>query len=247
MESSFAGLPVAPFAFVVLFAAVAIGALVQGTIGFGINVIAAPVAAIVLPEALPSAMIVMTLPMTAGSAFREREHIDREGVLWSTLGRLPGVVLGGFAVSRLEPEALATWIGGFVIVAALMSVATANLRVTPLSTVLVGGIGGLMGTMSSVGGPPLALLYQREPGPVLRSTLGTTFLIGAGLSLGALAVAGRVEPWHWGLGLALMPAVALGLVASRGLHERVDAGWLRPCVVGFACLAGLVVIVRGLT
>mgnify|MGYP000367225708 CR=1 FL=1 len=57
-----------------------------------------------------------------------REHIDREGVVWSTLGRLPGVVLGGFAVSRLEPEALATWIGGFVIVfgAALQSAADAG-------------------------------------------------------------------------------------------------------------------------
>lgn len=246
METLQGGLPFALPTFLVLFASVAVGALVQGTIGFGINVIAAPIAAIALPEALPSAMIILSLPMTAGSAIRERRHIDREGVLWSTFGRLPGVVLGGYAVSRLDPEALATWIGGFVVVAALMSVATANLRVTPLSTALVGSVAGLMGTMSSVGGPPLALLYQRAPGPVLRSTLGATFLIGAVLSLGALAVAGRVEPWHWGLGLALTPAVGLGLVASRGLHERVDAGWLRPCVVGFACLAGLAVIVRGL-
>ena len=246
MESTVAGLPVTPTAFAVLFAAVAIGALVQGTIGFGINVIAAPIAAIVQPDSLPSAMIILALPMTAGSAWRERDHIDREGVLWSTLGRLPGVGLGGYAVSRLDPEALATWIGGFVIAAALMSVASANLRVTPASSALVGSVAGVMGTMSSVGGPPLALLYQREPGPVLRSTLGTTFLIGSLLSIGALAVAGRVAPWHWGLGLALTPAVALGLVASRRLHGHVDAGWLRPCIVGFACLAGGAVLVRGL-
>ncbi len=246
MECSLSGLPVSPLAFALLFAAVAFGALVQGTIGFGINVIAAPVAAIVQPDALPSAMIILALPMTAGSAYRERAHIDRAGVLWSTLGRLPGVALGGYAVSKLSPEALATWIGGFVIAAALMSVATSKVRVTPLSTALVGGVAGWMGTMSSVGGPPLALLYQREPGPVLRSTLGTTFLIGSLLSIGALAIAGRVEAWHWGLGLALTPAVALGLVASRRLHGRVDGGWLRPCIVGFACLAGGAVLARGL-
>jgi uncharacterized membrane protein YfcA len=82
---------------------------------------------------------------------------------------------------------------------------------------------------------------------VLRSTLGATFLIGSLLSLAALAVAGRLEPWHWGLGLALAPAVGLGLVASRGLHARVDAGWVRPAVVGFACAAGLAVMAKGLS
>lgn len=246
METWLEGLPLTLSTFLVLFASVALGALVQGTIGFGLNVIAAPVAAIVHPEALPSAMIIMSLPMSAGSAFRERAHIDREGVLWATLGRLPGVVLGGFIVSRLEPEALAAWIGGVVVVASLMSVSALRVPVTARSSAVVGAIAGVMGTTSSVGGPPIALLYQREPGPVVRSTLGATFLIGSGLSLAALSYAGHVAPWHWGLGFALTPAVALGLVASRGLHARVDAGWLRPSVVGFACLAGLAVMVRGL-
>lgn len=246
METWLDGLPLTLSTFLVLFASVALGALVQGTIGFGLNVIAAPVAAIVHPEALPSAMIIMSLPMSAASAFRERGHIDREGVVWATLGRLPGVALGGFIVSRLEPEAFAAWIGAMVVVASLMSIATTNIPLTALSVAVVGAIAGVMGTTSSVGGPPLALLYQRAAGPVLRSTLGATFLIGSSLSLTALSFAGHVEPWHWGLGFALTPAVALGLVASRGLHARVDAGWLRPCVVGFACLAGLAVMARGL-
>ena len=90
-------LPVAFPTFLILFASVALGALVQGTIGFGLNVIAAPVAAIVHPKALPTAMIILSLPMSAGSAFRERAHIAREGVVWTTLGRLPGVVLAVLA------------------------------------------------------------------------------------------------------------------------------------------------------
>ena len=240
-------LPVSLPIFLVLFASVVLGALVQGTIGFGLNVIAAPVAAIVHPEALPTAMIIMSLPMSAGSAFRERAHIDREGVVWTTLGRLPGVVLGGFIVSRLAPDELAAWIGGVVVVASLMSLSVRNIPVTALSSAFVGALAGVMGTTSSVGGPPVALLYQREPGPVLRSTLGATFLIGSGLSLTALSFTGRVEPWHWGLGFALTPAVAVGLIASRALRERVDAGWLRPCVVGLACLSGLAVMVRSLS
>ena len=93
---------------------------------------------------------------------------------------------------------------------------------------LVGTVAGVMDTTSSVGGPPLAFLYQREPGPILRSTLGATFLLGAGLSLTALTLADRVHPWHWALGIALTPAVGIGLVLSRGLHGRVDAAGCGP-------------------
>lgn len=242
----FEGLPISATSFALLFATVAAGALVQGTIGFGLNVIAAPIAAVLKPEALPAAMIIMSLPMTAGSALRERAHIDRRGVLFTTLGRLPGVAAGSVVVARLEPEQLAVWIGAMVVVAALMSVLPSEIAVTRRSAAIAGAFGGLMGTTASMGGPPVALLYQREPGPVLRSTLGATFLIGSALSLVGLAAAGRIAAWHWLLGLALMPAVGLGLVTSRALHVWVDGGWLRPAVVAFACLAGLAVVVRGL-
>ncbi|MBK7948299.1 MAG: sulfite exporter TauE/SafE family protein [Deltaproteobacteria bacterium] len=246
MEPIFDALPIPLPVFALLFATVALGSLVQGTIGFGLNVIAAPIAAIVQPDALPAAMIIMSLPMTAGAALRERDHIDRRGVAWTTLGRLPGVALGSFIVATLDASELATWIGGMVVVAASMSVMASSIPVTALPLALAGAVAGFMGTTSSMGGPPIALLYQREPGPTLRSTLGATFLIGSALSLAALAVTGHVAPWHWGLGAALTPAVGLGLVVSRRLHARVDAGWLRPAVVGFACLAGLAVMLRDL-
>jgi len=239
-------LPVSASSFLVLFASVVLGALVQGTIGFGLNVIVAPIAAAIEPATLPAAMIILSLPMSAGSAWRERRHIDRRGVLFATLGRLPGIALGSFIVARLAASDLATWIGAMVVVAAVMSVASSSVAIDARTTALAGAVAGVMGTTSSMGGPPIALLYQREPGPILRSTLGATFLIGSGLSLAALASTGHVEAWHWILGAALTPGVALGLVASRALHARVDAGWLRPCVVGFACLAGVAVMARGL-
>lgn len=239
-------LPLGAPDFLVLFAGVLVGALVQGTVGFGLNVIAAPVAAIVAPSALPAALIILSLPMTAGSAWRERHAIDGRGVFWTTLGRLPGIALGSVVVARLETDALVSWIGAMVVAAATMSVVASRIPINPASSLVAGAAAGLMGTTSSMGGPPIALLYQRETGPVLRATLGTSFLLGSSLSLAALARTGFVEPRHWTLAAALSPAVALGLVVSRRFHARVDAGWLRRCVVGFACLAGAFVMVRGL-
>jgi len=232
--------------FAVVFVSAFLGALIQGSIGYGLNLVVVPVVAIIQPAALPAAMIVMALPMTASSAFFERGHIHHSGVMWMTIGRLPGVILGTWIVVALESSILAIAIGGFVILAAAMSVVTSRIPVTSFSSAVAGFVAGVMGTASAIGGPPVALLYQHEHGPVLRATLGATFLIGTAMSLGALGLAGRVEVWHWALGLALTPGIAMGFYASLRIHDWLDAGWLRPCVLAFAAFSGFSVLLRGL-
>jgi len=224
--------------FLVVFASVAVGAIVQGSIGFGLNLVVVPVVAILEPAALPASMIMMAIPMTLGSAIREHDHIDYPGVWWTTLGRLPGVVVGAWVVSALTPGTLSLVIGGLVVLAAAMTAVSPPVRVVPLSEAAAGFVAGAMGTASSIGGPPIALLYQREPGAIVRSTLGATFLIGLVLSLAALAFAGQVESWHVLLAIALMPAIGIGLLVSAWLHPFIDAGWLRPLVLTFAGLSG---------
>ena len=223
-----------------------LGALVQGSIGFGLNLIVVPAIATVRPEVLPAASIILALPMTLGSAAREWSHVDRKAIFWTTLGRLPGITAGVWLVVVLAPDDLALVIGATVVFASGMSVLAPRIEITRASQAGAGLLGGLMGTSSSIGGPPMALLYQHESGPVMRSTLGATFLVGTGLSLLALVAAGEVRGEHWRFGIAMMPAVLLGLFASRYFHGWLERGWLRPCVLGFAALSGLAVLVRGL-
>ena len=233
-------------AYAAIFAVVVMGSTIQGSIGFGLNLVVVPVCAVFAPHALPAAMIIMTLPHTLGTAARESSQIDWRGVGSLTLGRIPGVFLGAAIVHFLDPRALALAIGGFVVIAALMSALSPAVPVTAFSTSLAGFVAGIMGTASSIGGPPVALVYQGEKGPIVRSTLGAAFALGALMSLAALFAAGEVELWQWALGLSLMPAVGLGLVASGFLHAWLDSGWLRPCVIGFSAIAGLMVLAQGL-
>ena len=62
---------------------------VQGAVGFGLNLVVVPVVAVLEPAALPAAMIIIALPMTAGSAIREPSHTDLSGVVWTTLADCP--------------------------------------------------------------------------------------------------------------------------------------------------------------
>ena len=231
----------------VALAAVLAGAFVQGTVGFGVNLLAAPVLALVEPDALPATLILVALPLAFGMAVREHGHTDWTGLRWLVVGRVPGTALGVLVVATLPADGLAAVIGALVLLAVAMSAVAPPLPVTRTSAVAVGALSGAMGTASSIGGPPPALLYQHHPGPVLRSTTAALFVVGTILSTLALAVAGQVGRDHVGLAVALTPAVAGGLLLSRLLRHRIDAGWLRPAVLVVAAVAAVATLVRGLT
>ena len=59
------------------------------------------------------------------------------------------------------------------------------------NVVLAGATSGLLGTATSIGGPPMALVWQRNSGARLRGTMSGFFLIGSVMSLVVLAFTGR--------------------------------------------------------
>jgi hypothetical protein len=195
---------------------------------------------------VPATTAIIVFPLAAGMTVAERHHVDWRGVGWLLVGRLPGTVIGVAVVALVAPATLSVLTGLAVLVAVAVSVARATVPVTRPTTVAAGVASGAMGTATSIGGPPLALLYQHHEGPVLRSTLAVTFGVGTLISLGALALAGEVHGWQVLLALALVPGIGGGLVASRFVARRLDGRWLRPAVLAVAALAAVLAIANGL-
>jgi uncharacterized membrane protein YfcA len=231
---------------VIALAAVTAGALVQGSVGFGANIVAVPVIAVLEPDALPATLALVVIPLVVVMAVRERHAVDRRGVTWITVGRVPGTAVGAWVVASVSPDTLSVLLGAGVIVAVGMSTLTANIPVNGVTATTAGFASGAMGTATSIGGPPLALLYQHHEGPVLRATLAVAFAVGTVLSLAGLAIAGAIESWHVVLAAALLPGLLAGLALSRALVHRLDRAWLRPAVLGFAAIAAVIAIVQGL-
>lgn len=231
----------------VVTVAVGAGALVQGSIGFGTNLVAVPVLALFNPEALPATLALVVLPLPLVMAAREHHAIDRSGVAWITVGRLPGTALGAWVVAVVSGSTLAIVLGAGVLVAVVMTAVTPPVPVNRVSTTTAGFASGALGTATSIGGPPLALLYQHHEGPVLRSTLAVAFAVGTVLSIGALAIAGAIEPWHVALAAALLPGLLAGLALSRFVVGRLEGRWLRPTVLVFAAVTAVLAIFRGVT
>lgn len=228
-------------------AATAIGATVQGSVGFGMNLVSVPVLALVLPKALPVTPIVLGLPIAIGMVRYERHALDRAGVGWIMAGRVPGTVAGAWIVASVSTSILQALAGAIVLGLVVASMVVPRLHVQRSTQMAAGVVSGLTGTSAGIGGPPLALLYQRHPGPTMRSTLAASFMFGTLLSLATLGVARQVGADQVLLGAGLAPVVVAGSVAGRRLHGLLDRGWLRPAVLLFAGITALTALVRAVT
>jgi hypothetical protein len=231
---------------VALLVASAVGGMIQGSIGFGFALVVVPTLTIVQPEAVPPTVLLMALPLTAAMAWRERGHIDRRGFGFILFGRLVGTAAGVAIVLTVPLETLPVVIGTMIVLAVLLSAAGIEPSPTPAVAFGAGMVSSVMGTTSAIGGPILAVVYQRRPGPELRSTLAISFFFGVSISLAALALAGEVQRWHPVLALELIPALLLGLWLSRRVASVIDERWLRPAVLIFAGAAGLYIVGRAL-
>lgn len=227
--------------------AIVVGALVQGSIGFGINLLAAPIIAIVHPQALPAALVILALPLSATTALREHHAIDRPAVRWMMLGAVPGTAVGLVVVRTVSVDVLAVVVGIVAIVGVGISIVSRPIAVRASSALVAGFAAAAMGTAASVGGPPVALLYQHHDGPTVRSTLGSYFALAGVLTVAGLIAVGKVHGEQLVFAAALLPPMLIGLWLSRHFHALVDRGWMRPAVLALSGAAGLAAVVHGVT
>jgi uncharacterized membrane protein YfcA len=230
--------------YLVAIGAVAIGACIQGTLGFGLGLIAAPVLALVDKDLIPGPLLLIGVATTTTVFLRERGSVDWRGMKWAIVGRVAGTAIGAWAVVAFSKDALIVALSLSVILGVIMSVAGWNFRPTTTSLIGAGTLSGIMGTLTSIGGPPMALVYQKESAQRLRSTLAGFFLIGATLSVASLFAGGEFG-WHeLRLGMALIPGLVIGLGSSRRVARFLDNRYTRPAVLGFSALSSLTLLIQ---
>jgi uncharacterized membrane protein YfcA len=226
--------------------AVSLGAVVQGSVGFGFGFVAVPAMTLIKPDALPATLLLLGFPMVIVMALRERRAIDFHGFFSITCGRAIGTLAGVWLLTIIVPRFLSALLGVLILVGVAMNVLGARFKANMGSRLVAGMLSGTMATASAIGGPPLALVYQDRPSAELRSTLALSFAIGAVMSLAGLTVAGQVRGWQILLALQLAPALAVGLWLSRYASHILSERWMRPAVLIFAAVGGLLAVSRTL-
>ncbi len=222
------------------------GSFLQGVIGYGVALFSAPLLFLIDPVLVPAPLIIVggILPLLVlASSYR---HVVVRDLAYAWPGGLVGVGLA-YGLIRLLPED--TWqviFGTVIIIAVLLSLLSASLQ--PGRPLIAGAsmVAATMGTITAVGGPPLALAYQNAQPQRVRGTLSAIFIPLSVMSLAALWMLGRFTAADLVLAAALLPAMVIGFLLSRRVGRRMPARVFRPVMLTVALTAGAYSVVSGL-
>ncbi len=227
-------------------AIVALAAALQGSIGFGFAIAAAPVLMLIDAAFVPGPLIVCGLPLTAAILLREHVHLSVHSVGWALLGNAFGTACAAFVLARSAGASLSLLFGLIVLAAVAISVIGIQPRITPRNSVLAGVTGGFMGTVTTIGGPPIALLYQSQAAGRMRADLSAYFLVSMLFTIAALVSVDRLGWAELQRGTVLLPGTAVGFFASSWLARRLDREWTRRAVLAAASGCAVMLLFRAL-
>jgi len=239
-------LPVTPAELAAALALVFAGSVVQGTIGFGLAVVAAPILLLLDPVFVPGPMLLAAMLLVILVALHERRDVIGQDIALATFGRAVGTVPAAYAIGTLPPDAYEMLFAALVTLTVVLSVSGWNIRRTPANVFVASIVSGIAGTLSSIGGPPMALVYQHEAGPKIRGTLSAIFTIGTVVSISGLWWAGRFGAVELTLGILMMPAVVAGFWLSRYTAGRLDRAHTRPAVLAISIVSALAIVLRAM-
>ncbi len=230
--------------FLTSFVVVALAAMVQASTGFGFGIIAAPFLVLTAGWLVPGPLIFSALFLTIVMALREKEAIDFSSLKWIFVGRIPGTLIGLLTLTLVPREKLTIVVAVMILLAVGLSLLNRNFRPQARSLIGAGVASGFMGTTSSIGGPPIALIYQHRAGATMRATLAVYFGIASSISLIGLHFIGLFGSREFTGAVALLPAVLAGFLLSRWTLPFLRKEATRAIILGIAGMAGLIILVK---
>lgn len=222
------------------------GAIAQATTGVGLGMIAAPVLMLIDRTYVPGPLLLLALLISLLIVIREWRFIDFSGLSVIVIGRLMGTVFAGLSIA-LIPLAVYEFIFGLLILGSVF-ISTTGWRVSASkrNLVVAGVTSGYMGTLTSIGAPPVALAYQHHAGPVLRSTMAAFLAIGAALSIMALVAVDQFSSLHIAASVIFLPPLLFGFWISNWIILRLKRRHIRNAVLTFSAISSIILVLKSL-
>ena len=223
---------------------VAAACMTQAAIGFGGNLIAMPLVALVEPSLVPGAVLVAVTAQNVLMMVRDRDAVQVKSVASALAGRVAGTLVAIVVLRHISDDGLQLAVAITVLILVALTAVDAAPRRTHMTMVGAGTISGFFAATAGIGGPPVALMFHKDPGPNIRGSMGGFFVVGTTITLIGLAIADRLGSYELRWGLALVPAAVIGFLASGPLLPLVDRGYTRPTILVVSTLAAVGIVVR---
>lgn len=233
-------------AFIIASIVVFIGSMLQAVTGFGFAMFAAPLLAAISPELVPGPVLLLTLIFTMGVIRREWKNVDWSGLCWILVGRLPFTLVAVLVMGSISRDATTVVFALFVLSGVALSLTPLRIAPSAPALVITGGLAGFFGTVTSIGAPPLALIYQHQKSSTVRGTLAVNIVVGCAFSLVMLLAFGNIGKRDLVEASALVPASMIGLFCSSLIVTRINDALLRRLLLAIVAAAAIFVLWRTL-
>ncbi|AJQ95923.1 sulfite exporter TauE/SafE family protein [Gynuella sunshinyii] len=198
------------------------GCLIQSAMGFGMAILAAPIIVLLRPEWVPVILTVTALSLSLINVWSLHTFVQWRSLGLAIITRIPGTILGAWILTIIATHVLQLTVASMVFLAVLISAYGKPFEPTPTRVGLAGFISGLMGTTTSIGGPPMALIMQHSSGNTIRANLSAYFTFSCIMSLISYQVIGLLNSDLWLASLSFLPVAIFGFLAGKLARQWVD-------------------------
>jgi uncharacterized membrane protein YfcA len=213
-------------------AAVFIGAFVQTNIGFGMAIVAAPFLFYLDHAYVPAPMIIASLFNCLFTTWHFRAHLSLRGLTSALIWRIPGSLAGVGLLMIISEETLAILIAVVIATGIFTTYFRLQIPFNQRNLGIAGFLSGLMGTSTSIGGPPMAIVMQGQIANTIRGNLAAFFIFSCVTSLMVLSPTGYLGSRELMLAAPLIPASLLGSWLGSRVSGRVNDETMRwGCLV----------------
>lgn len=231
---------------IISMTAVFAGSITQGVTGLGFGMVAAPVLLLIDPLFVPGPMLMLAMTVSLLVVLRDRQHIDFK-ILGKCLGgRIPGTIMAAFAFSLIPIPLYGIIFGILVLVAVLLTSTKFKVLPSTINILIAGFASGFMGTLTSIGAPPMALVFQHAQASMVRSTLAMFFLIGCLFSLAVLFFFDSFTLQHVYITLFFIPPLFIGFKVSSWLVPKLNQRMMRIFMLTISGTSAIVLIIKSI-
>jgi len=230
------------------------GHLVKGVSGFGSALFSVPLLMLILDvKFVTPVFLVFDFVSGAILVAANYRSIHRRLLLLLSCGLLVGTAIGTWVLLSFSHEILKRILGWLVIAWALLMLlrqqrpihATTPNRMTPYLAPLSGFLGGALGAVFSVNGPPIIIYLSRvlEEKQVFRATLYGIFFADACYKVVLFTANGLLTGEVLRFALVMAPFLVAGTFAGSWLQTRMDEGLFRKIVALILMVTGVLLVI----
>ncbi|MBY4678452.1 sulfite exporter TauE/SafE family protein [Marinobacterium sp. CAU 1594] len=218
------------------------GIALQTIVGIGFGLLAAPLLYLIDPAFVPGPILLLAGLLSLLVVLKQHQQLSWRRIMPAILARIPGAWFGALLLVSAPAPLLGLLFGSVLLLAVLCTWRRFELPLNRTSLTIGGFISGLIGTATSVGGPPIAMLYMNSDRLTARNEIAAFFLIGTPLSLLMLGLEGGFGFSQLALSLKMLPGLAIGWALGTQLDSRIDARSAKPAILLISLLSALMVL-----